>query len=301
MPEAAQTVEHMLEILHQATHLLHVEFDFISSPALLSSLGRTPSGVLTTLKVCVCTEEMVSSLVYIGQLVTLEHLEMKIGKSTQWPHKGRPWSMPSLFRVDIEPGIEQIGEGIPIICSGLMGFLCKCDFPLLTFFVYNLSTHLEAEHAQLRRFLELHPGIADLDILVESWQWTDLVPHIKATDFTPMPLYAQLGPHIPDSVKNLRLCVCNDRDLEPLWGILAYLSEYERNISTVQVYHLDFVFSWMSRQESLGRNLPLSEALLVAGLLRFVIKLKEKNIRLLDIDSMSLDALIGGPGKDGGK
>jgi hypothetical protein len=263
--DEARTLSDALEILLQATQLTSVVLFDVPSPTFLSGLGTTCGQVLTSLIVGVCSADMMTSLIYIGDLTSLQTLEIAISVPTRWPHGAQPWRFPSIFCLNIEPELEQIKHSKRVECLGLMDFICRSDLPLLTQFCLNLSTHTRTEQIGLCRFLNLHPEITHLDIFLEQKQWKAVAPHIRAAKLIPLPVHS---------------------------GTLLALLRHRGNVTRVQVDQLGAAFSWVANT-SLNGDIPVREAQLIAGMLKYAALLKQKGVQLLDKDGTSVDDLMG--------
>jgi hypothetical protein len=290
--DEARTLSDALEILLQATQLTSVDLFDVPSPTFLSGLGTTCGQVLTSLTVGVCSADMMTSFIYIGDLTSLQTLGIAISVPTQWPHGAQLWRFPSLFCLNIELELEQIKHSKRVECLGLMDFICRSDLPLLNQFCLNLSTHTRTEQIGLCRFLNLHPEITHLDIFLEQKQWKAVAPHIRATNLIPLPVHSGIVKYLPPSVKVLELKIADHRPLEDLWDTLLALLRHRRNVTRVQVDQLEADFSWVANT-SLNGDIPVREAQLIAGMLKYAALLKQKGVQLLDKDGTSVDDLMG--------
>jgi hypothetical protein len=296
--EGPHTLNDALYIIMEATHLVSVNLAHISSSALLSGLGRTCSGVLTSLEVVASSPEIVNALVHISALTALTNLEICINITTPWPHKARPWNLPVLDFLRIEPNFQRLKHHDYVKCPGLMEFLCKSSLPLLAQFCCDLSTTGPDEQAQLCRFLDLHPDIESLGLLIQAEQWKHFAPHIRARTFIPLPVHHRIIEYLPESVKELQLYISDDpsdgQALQDLWDTLWLLAQrtVTGSLSIVQVNQLGTNFSWISSGHAYNQSLPIREAQLIAGLVRLAILLKGKNIKLVDKDEQSIDDLM---------
>jgi hypothetical protein len=180
-----------------------------------------------------------------------------------------------------------------------MEFLCKSTMPLLNHFHMDLSTQVADEHHHLGHFLDLHPEINLLGLLMEEAQWKDIAPRIHAITFTPSPLKGWIIDNFPKSITKLRLFLSEEQELQDLWSILWRLaqSHSETNVKIVYVTQLETDMSWISSEYTFTDDVSLRDAQLIAGLLRFAILLKREDIQILDGDSLSLDDFMGNTSK----
>jgi hypothetical protein len=287
------TLSSVLEIVNQAIRLITLALPLISSPALLSCLKQTCRGTLTSLRLSYCSVKMIQALGYIGDLKALTHLSILIGLSTPWPSRARPWDLPLLQNLTIEPARDEALVQRPIACSGLLGFLCNNKLPALTQFTFDLSSSEPEEGICLCRFLDLHADVTVLGLFLQGDQLQEIAPHIRATTFTPVPLDARSIQYIPDFVNKLCLWISDDIELEDLWDTLLVIAQLPNNISSVALFHYDKNITWFPTDTPFTRDLPVREAQLAAGLLRFAILLKAKNIQLLDSSGTSIERLMG--------
>jgi hypothetical protein len=201
--------------------------------------------------------------------------------------------LPLLQTLSIEPARDEALIQRPIACSGLLGFLCNNKLPALTQFTFDLSSSGPEESICLCRFLDLHADVTVLSLFLQDDQWQEIAPHIRATTFTPVPLDARNIQYIPDSVNKLCLWISDDIELEDLWDTLLVIAQLPNNISSVALFHYDKNITWFPTDTPFTQDLPVREAQLAAGLLRFAILLKAKNIQLLDSSGTSIERLMG--------